>query len=171
MITPRCLLALVALAAAVPDALAASAFDARLRALGGVCLTGASTSCYARAFAAADRNADGRLDLAEAELLWRELQGWTAEHLAELTPADRNGLLLGLLAVQLTGVPTLFAGFDSDRDGLLSPEELSADVTLDERPVPVLIRDPAAVDWHRLLGRLGGASSLLDGIVAAPAPP
>lgn len=171
MILRRAIATLVVLVAASPAATAAADFDTRLRALGGFCLTGSSASCYARAFAAADRDGDGRLALAEAEALHDELRAWSAAHLADLAPADRNGLLLALLAVQLTGLPALFAGYDADRDGYLAPQELSADVSLDERPVAVLIRDPEAVDWERLLGRLGAASGLLEGVAPAQLPP
>jgi hypothetical protein len=171
MIRRRSIAALVALAATAGAAMAAPDFDAQLRELGGLCLTGSSARCYARAFAAADRDGDGRLALSEAEALRQDLQAWSTAHLAELAPADRNGLLLALLAVQLTGVAALFNGFDTDRDGYLSPEELSADVNLDDRPVAVLIRDPAAVDWQRLLGRLGAASGLLEGVAPAPIAP
>lgn len=171
MILRRGVAALIVLNAVVRVATAAPDFDTRLRALGGFCLTGSSARCYAQAFAAADRDGDGRLALPEAEALQQDLQAWSTAHLAELAPADRNALLLGLLAVQLTGVAALFEGFDDDRDGYLSPQELSADVSLDERPVAVLIRDPEAVDWQRLLGRLGAASGLLDGMVPAPVAP
>lgn len=171
MILRRFIAVLVVLVATTRAATAALDFDTRLRALGGFCLTGSSASCYARAFSAADRDGDGRLALAEADALWQDVQAWSTAHLAQLPPADRNGLLVALLAVQLTGLGALFAGYDADRDGYLSPQELSADVSLDERPVAVLIRDPEAVDWQRLLGRFGAASGLLGGVAPAPTSP
>jgi Ca2+-binding EF-hand superfamily protein len=155
----------IALAAGGPAAAGAADFDSFVGRIGGYCMSAASRACYARAFEFADRNRDGHLDLAEARAFHAALQSWAIANRDRLAPADRQALFTGLLIVQIVGLPALFASYDTDQDGRLTPAELAADVRLDGRPLPVLARDPDAVDWPRLRSRLGVAGALLGGIV------
>lgn len=162
----RVLLGGAALAVALPAAAtqppAPAAFDAFVRESGRHCLVASSTSCLDRTLAFADRDGDGLLALDEAQAMHAALRDWTLAHRGELAEPDRRGLAVGLLVVQLVGLETIFASYDADGDGRLGRTELLADLRLDGRPLPVLVRDPAAVDWASVRDRLGPAGALLD---------
>ena len=68
---------------------------------------------------------------------------------------------MGLLVIQAVGPDQLFASYDADGDGLLSREEVTADIRLDKRPLPEILSDPSSVDWNGLAARAGDAAPLL----------
>lgn len=152
---------LAALVAGSATADPVARFDRLVRELGPYCVRAASADCYANAFAQADADGDGGLTLAELEALQEQVRDWYAAKAATLTPSESSGIALGLLVVDGVGLGWLVASYDTDGDGWLSPEELAADVALDERPLPVLVRDPAAVDWAGVRGRLGAMGALV----------
>ena len=139
----------------------AVAFDQFVRTTAPACATIASAECYARLFRFADQDRDGYLDQAEVAALRDEARTWVLGHGPEMHPQDRQAAVLTLLALDYVGLDQLFASYDANGDGRLSPAELSADIRLDQRPIPVLARDPDAIDWQRLKTRLGPAADLL----------
>ncbi len=52
--------------------------------------------------------------------------------------------------------------YDTDGDGALTQAEATADLKLDERPVPELVRTRELVDWPRLRQRFGAMSYIFD---------
>ncbi|HWL69739.1 MAG TPA: hypothetical protein VNS22_15325 [Geminicoccus sp.] len=162
------LLAALLLLLAVPAVAGAptpAAFDRFVRETGPACALKASSACFERIFRFADRDRDGALDLAELEGLQTRGREWLLGHSRELPPADKQAAVLTLLAIDFVGLDHLFASYDADGDGLLTREEVSADLTLDERPVPVLVEDPDAVDWDRLMERLGTGAAVLKDVL------
>ncbi|MDX6750949.1 hypothetical protein SH611_14095 [Geminicoccaceae bacterium 1502E] len=157
------LVAVAPLQAAPPPS--AAQFDSFVREGGRHCATASSKACFARGFGFADRDGDGLLSLEEARAVHGALRDWTLANRDQLAEPDRRGLAVGLLVVQLVGLEAIFGSYDENGDGRLSRAELQADVRLDERPLPVLVRDPDAVDWRSLRARLGPAGALLEDIM------
>ena len=144
---------------------AAVAFEHFIRRSGPLCLSSPSTDCFARGWRFADRNGDGALALDELTEIRSELLQWTEWRGESLRGGERLGISTGIWIVDSVGLPTLFAGFDSDGSGGLSQEELLADVRLDERPLAQVLLDPAAVDRKAIAGRLGKLSPMLDALL------
>ena len=142
-----------------------AAFDRFVRETGSACASAASSACFERIFRFADNNRDGALDLAEAEIMRDHARQWVLAHSGELHPADKRGAVVTLLAIDYVGIDELFASYDVDGDDLLTREEVSADIALDDRPVMEVARDPDAVDWDRLIGRLGSGAAMLKDVL------
>ena len=136
-------------------------FDHFVRELGPLCATAASTDCYAVAFAHVDADDDGGLTLDELARVQEDLRAWSLARGEELAVEERSGIALGLLVVDTLGLARLFASYDVDANGALTATELGADVVLDDRPLPVLARDPDAVDWAGVQGRLGAMAGIV----------
>ena len=126
-----------------------------------VCVRAASTRCFEVAFSHADADGDDRLDGGELEAVRRDANRWFLARRGELTIQEQTMIALGLAAVNTAGVERLVASYDADGDGALDRGELSADVDLDDRPLPALIRDEEAVDWPAIRGRLGTVAGAL----------
>jgi hypothetical protein len=137
-------------------------FDRFVRSTAPHCAQRAATWCFEQAFAFADRTGDGRLGLDDLERLRDQLEGWARHNGEHLAMEERAAIQLGLWMVQLVGLERLLDSYDADGDGHLTRDELLADVTLDERPLTELLRDPGAVDYAAIGQRLGAAAMLLD---------
>lgn len=144
---------------------AAVAFEHFIRRNGALCLSSPSTDCFAQGWRFADRNGDGALALEELTEIRGELLEWTEWRGESLRGGERLGISTGIWIVDSVGLPTLFAGFDSDGSGDLSQKELLADVRLDERPIAKVLLDPKAVDRKAIAGRLGKLSPMLDALL------
>lgn len=163
-------LALV-LAMAPPPAVAAAAtpaaereaasFDALARELVPICVHAAATRCFETAFARADADGDEHLGFAEIDGLRRAATEWFLAERERLTVREQTVIAMALAALNTAGVERLIAAYDTDGDGRLDRAELTADVTLDERPLPQLVRDEEAVDWAAVRGRLGAVAGAL----------
>ena len=68
------------------------------------------------------------------------------------------------MLAQYAGHGYFVSAWDEDGDGLVSMDELTADLALDDRPLPVLLQDEEAVDWASVRSRLGKYGSFLDRI-------
>ena len=142
-----------------------AAFDHFVRETGPACTRTASRICFDKIFRFADADRDGALDLAEMRDLRMRSGDWLLGHADLLMPTDKQAAVLTLLAIDFVGVDRLFQSYDVDGDGLLTRQEVAADIALDDRPVPVLAKDPKAVNWDQLLGRLGNGAVVLRGVL------
>lgn len=133
---------------------------------GQICLKAPARVCVDQGFAYADRDRSGGLSLAEAKAVEQQASAWSQANARALPPAERQRLIMGLLVIQSVGPDQLFASYDSDRSGELSKPELLADVKLDERPLPVILGDPRAIDWGRVSDRAGAAAPLIKRLFA-----
>jgi hypothetical protein len=153
-------------ARAAPDDAAVSRFDRLADELVGLCVHAAATRCFETAFDLVDADGDDRLTRAELDALRRDANAWFVAERDGLTVNEQTAVALGLATLNTAGVDRLVAAYDADGDGALDREEVTADVRLDERPLPQLVRDGAAVDWEAVRGRLGALAGAL-----LPAPP
>lgn len=126
-----------------------------------LCMKAPAVRCVDQGFAFADADQDGKLSPAEARAAQAQLDRWAKGNARRLPPAERERLIMGLLVVQAVGPDQLFVSYDADGDGLLTREEVTADIRLDKRPLPELLSDPASIDWDGLAARAGDAAPLL----------
>jgi hypothetical protein len=139
----------------------AAAFDELARELVPICVNAAATRCFETAFARADADGDEQLGFAEIDGLRRAATEWFLAERDRLTVREQTVIAMGLAALNTAGVERLIAAYDADGDGRLDRAELTADVVLDERPLPQLVRDEEAVDWAAVRGRLGSVAGAL----------
>lgn len=158
-------LGLAASASAQPPVVPAGEVAGFLAEATRVCAVRPAQSCVETGWSFADRDGDGALGLDEANAMRAGVQDWFLGVRDQLPERTTAGVAVGLLALQFVGVDTLHRSYDTNGDGELTPDEALADVTLDERPLPVLLQDRAAVDWSRFLERLGAGSALLGDLI------
>lgn len=139
--------------AAPQDAVAR--FDRLADELVALCVAAPATRCFETAFAAADADGDGRLAVAEIDDLRRDANAWFIARRAELSVREQTVIALSLATLNAAGVERVVAAYDRDGDGALDRAEATADVRLDDRPLPHLVRDEEAVDWAAIRARLG----------------
>jgi len=159
-------LALAVLVACAPPAGAveddaAARFERLTDHLVPVCVRAAATRCFEAAFTHADTDGDDRLGVGELDAVRRDATEWFLARRGELTTSEQTMIALGLAVVNTAGVARLVEAYDTDDDGALDRDELSADVNLDDRPLPALVRDDEAVDWAAIRGRLGTVAGAL----------
>ena len=146
------------------SALRAQRFSDYITQAASLCFAVPARLCIEHAFAFADRNGDRGLSPAELIDVDGDVRAWWQESRNRL-PAQANfGIGLGLLLAQYAGHGYFVSAWDGDGDGVVSMEELTADLTLDDRPFPVLLQDDEAVDWASVRSRLGQYGSFLDRI-------
>jgi hypothetical protein len=126
-----------------------------------ICTKAPAVQCVERGFAFADRDRNRRLSLAEAKQTQAEVNRWTKANARKLPPQEREKLVMGLLVLQTIGPEQVFKSYDTDGDGELTRDEVTADIRLDRRPLPEILTDPAAIDWDSLSARAGEAGPLL----------
>ena len=154
----------VAVAEGPGSALRAQRFSDYITQAASLCFAVPARLCIEHAFAFADRDGDRGLSPAELIDVDGDVRAWWQETRSRL-PAQANfGIGLGLLMAQYAGHGYFVAAWDDDGDGSVSMDELTADLTLDDRPLPVLLQDDEAVDWASVRSRLGKYGSFLDRI-------
>ena len=170
-VAPRVLVAALGLCVAT----AAAAADRKLptdainwverfvRSSGSLCQKAPANDCVDAGWRYADDNRDRGLSLAELRQVRSAVEAWLGWKGDAVVPRERAAVLFGLFIVDAVGLDELFDGYDTDRDGLVSREELLADVRLDERPLGKVLVDPEAVDRRAIARRLGKLAPLLDG--------
>ncbi len=127
-----------------------------------LCFALPAMRCVEHGFAFADRNADQGLSADELTEVDRDMRAWWEKSRERLPTQANLAIGLGLLTTQYAGHAYFVRAWDEDGDGLVSIDELIADLSLDERPLPILLSDKNAVDWESLRGRLGQYGALLD---------
>jgi len=126
-----------------------------------LCMKAPAVRCVDAAFAFADADGDGKLSPEEVRATQAQVDRWAKSHARQLPQGERERLIMGLVIIQAVGPDQLFASYDQDGDGLLTREEVTADIRLDRRPLPEILSDPAAIDWNGLAARAGDAAPLL----------
>ncbi len=137
-------------------------FDRAVRQLAGHCARGPATTCAERAFELIDANDDGVAEIEELQRLDVRLRVWAGANAEELQPMDLRALQLGFLLVDTIGIERGMMLYDEDGDGALSLEEMTADLVLDGRPLPELVRSREIVDWPSLRRRFGATAMIFD---------
>jgi hypothetical protein len=140
---------------------AARAFARFLQSSAPICLRQPSAACIALGWVYADVDDDGRLSAAEliaVESAVREWFGWRGD---DIPSRDRILMALGLWIVGWIGLESLAESYDADGDGLITREELLADIRLDERPLGQVLLDAEAVDRGAVASRLGAFAPVL----------
>ena len=126
-----------------------------------LCMKAPAVRCVDQGFAFADSDRDGKLSPAEVRSTQAQVDRWAKGNARRLPQAERERLIVGLLIIQAVGPDQLFLSYDADGDGLLTREEVTADIRLDMRPLPEILSDPSSVDWNGLAARAGDAAPLL----------
>ena len=147
-----------------PPSAAAAQFDVFVRDAAATCLSRPSVECVDSGWIFADRDRDQRLTAAEFDGLRSDLREWFGWRAPTLTSRERNALSLGLLVIDALGTEQILSGFDSDNDGTVSRAELLADITLDDRTMGQILKDPNAVDRAGVARRFGPAAALLPAL-------
>jgi hypothetical protein len=117
--------------------------------------------CVSQGFEFADADGDGKLSLTEVQALQAQIDRWAKANADRLPAAERQRLLVGLIVIQTVGPEQLFTSYDANGDGFLSRKEVTADIRLDQRPLPEILADPGAIDWNSLAARAGDAAPIL----------
>ncbi len=149
-----------------PGALALEKF---VRASAAPCQTEASGRCVDLGWAYADRDKNGTLSLAEVETIRDQIVAWNAWKGDTLTARERANFNMGLWASNSVGINNLFASYDVNGDGKLTKAELLADVTLDQRPLGVVLADEKSVNRQRFASRLGPLQKMAE-VLMTPRP-
>ncbi len=134
-----------------------------VRSTGSLCQKAPSDACVDAGWRYADGNCDRGLSLAELRQVRRAVEAWLGWKGDAVVPRERAAVFFGLFIVNAVGLDALFDGYDADRNGLVSREELLADVHLDERPLGKVLGDAEAVDRRAMARRLGKLAPLFDG--------
>ncbi len=140
---------------------AARGFERFVQASTPICLRQPSAACVAQGWAYADIDDDGGLsggELSRVENAVRDWYDWRGE---DIPSRDRVMMALGLWIVGQIGLENIAATYDADGDGLITREELLADVRLDERPLGRVLLDADAVDRGAIARRLGAFAPVL----------
>ncbi len=141
------------------------AFEHFIRRASPICLRQPSQACVDAGWAFADRDGDDRVTLAELHAVRSALIYWTDWRRDSLRASDQTAITLGVWLVDSIGIENLMASFNTSGDGLLTKQELLADVRLDERPLGDVLLDPAAVDRQAVADRVGPYSPVLEGLL------
>lgn len=157
-------------AAVVPAHAAGEGFGRFLDAARGHCATAPAPACIDRLWPYADGNRDGVLTLAEVQRLEKDAAAWAQTVDRTRKDPERDTTLMVLMVLKQAQLPRAFDGFDSDRDGVLTRDELFADFKFDNRPFARLAADPEAVNWTSFGNRFGPIGVLLASLMR-PAPP
>jgi hypothetical protein len=147
-----------------PPTPAVQRFERFIRASGPICQFQAAAHCVDAGWRYADINRDGGLSLVELRNVRESLRAWTGWRGDSLKTNERAAIAFGLWLSKLIGLKTFIRGYDADGDGLLSYDELLADIRLDERPLGEVLSDRTAVDRKAVARRLGPMGTLLEDV-------
>ncbi len=137
-------------------------FDRFVGSSGPICQYRPAAECVDAAWLFVDRDGDQGLSVGELQQLRDSLNDWTMWRAGQLTRTESSLLALGFLVVDGLGVGGLHTLYDANHDGLVSRDELLADVRLDGRPLGEILVDPEAVDRAAIAARLGLPPALLE---------
>ena len=149
-------------ASSLPAMADEAGFDRAVRQLASHCARGPATTCAARAFDRLDANDDGVAEIEELQRLDARLRVWAGANADELHPMDLRALQLGFILVDTIGLERGMMLYDDDGDGALSLAEMTADLKLDDRPLPEIVQAREIVDWPSLRRRFGATAMIFD---------
>jgi len=152
--------AAVATEIALPSS-AARSFERFVHSSTPVCLRQPSAACVTQGWAYADTDNDGGLSAGELAAVENAVREWYDWRSGNIPSRDRVMMALGLWIVAQIGLENIAATYDADGDGLITREELLADVRLDERPLGRVLLDADAVDRGAIARRLGAFAPVL----------
>ncbi|SLN29617.1 hypothetical protein [Oceanibacterium hippocampi] len=154
----------IAAAAATANDPGTAEIDRFLAANREFCRTAPSGDCVDRGLAFADTDGDGAISLAETRRLRAFVGNWYAARSESLHRKDQATIGLSIWVADSLGLERVMQLFDSDGDGLVTRAELTADVKLDERPLPEVLADSEAFDRKAMERRLGPYAALFKTI-------
>lgn len=143
---------------------AARSLDRFIRFSTPVCEREPSARCVDVGFRYADMNGDGRLSQQELQRVRDAVADWTSWQENTLSQEDAARIAFGVMIVDTLTIPGLIQSYDQDGDGMLTKQELLADVKLDRRPLGEVLADPNNVDrvaFQQRFGMLGGLADNL----------
>ena len=129
-----------------------------------ICKDQPARLCIGPSWKLADQDGSSGISLEELKSIRGLVASWVQTHEATLTKRDKNGILLGLGIVELLGLSRLHSGFDADKNGELSQDELLTYVSLDDRPLPKILKDSDAINWDGLAMQFGATTPLLKSL-------
>lgn len=124
--------------------------------------------CIDIAWRFADRDADQRLSTQELAAVRTEIGAWMLWKGDRLSPNDQASIALGLWMIDSVGLERLVGRYDIDGDRRISRAELLADLRLDQRPLPQILKDPNGLDREAMSRRLSQLSPMIDGLLRQP---
>ena len=145
----------MAMATAMAPAAAQESFAGFIVGLRDVCAAQPARACTGRVSSFLDGDDDDQVSLEEFKTVRAQAKSTVKNRNSGLSGAERTSISIGLLALSPTNLATVFANFDTDRNGGLSEAELFADFRLDQRPLAKIIADPDGVDWTAFATRFG----------------
>ena len=128
------------------------------------CRTMPAQTCVDLGWAFAASDPQRGLTVGDVASLRGMLGEWFAWKQGDLPAREKGSIGMGLMLADGLGMPRVHAAFDADGDGLVSQQELLADVRMDSRPLGEVLADPQAVDRAGLARRLGLPLALLEGL-------
>ncbi|MGH6947426.1 MAG: hypothetical protein ACREDZ_08870, partial [Kiloniellales bacterium] len=124
--------------------------------------------CIDIAWRFTDRNDDRRLSTQELAIVKAEIEAWTLWKGDRLSASDQASIALGLWMIDSIGLERLAGRYDVDGESGISRSELLADLRLDQRPLPQILKDPNGLDRDAMSQRLSQLSPLIDGMLQQP---
>lgn len=142
--------------AALADSFSEADFRNFIRLTKNVCLVGKAERCLDLVWTYVDGDLDGQISVAEATAFLDAMEKWNK--IGGSGVKTRATVTAGLAASDLVGIERIFAKYDMDGDGMLSREEATADVTIDDRRLAEIMSDENAIDRDGLSERFGGVA-------------
>ena len=142
--------------AALADTFSETDFKTFITRTKEVCLVGKADRCIDLIWAHLDGDLDGQVSVAEATTFLNAMEEWNK--VSGSSVKTRATVTAGLAASDLLGVERIFAKYDTDGDAMLSREEATADVAIDDRRIAEIMSDESAIDRDGLSDRFGGVA-------------
>lgn len=143
------------------------AFDEMVKTGGWLCEEAPAEECIDHGWSYGDQNGDGQLDRTELKGLRSDMNAWAEWKADDLSGKDRTKLSIARSIANSLDLDDLIQSYDEDDSGTITRNELLADIQVDQRPLPDILKDKQATDWQAIGERLGPFGSLV-GSLGAP---